>query len=439
MLRQLGKDVDALASITKAHWGRGSVTLGEAAASFPALGHALGQQRRVQLVRDDRLQCCSCGRFLPALHLAPHTCRPLEFDVAVMRRQGMAATRRAVREDRLQRRLDRARAAEAAAAAWQPQTDLQRQVRREQLEQARAELARVQEEAARGLQPAPDDGATVCRLCNQQLGPSAHACRAYYCTTTLVEATDLPNFGVDLGAPGQEKAARLLQMDVPILTVMRAVGEDQLVTSLTYTAAAGSMGRGLYAAAKLPRGAWVVPYSGRRLTPEEAMAFEGGRAGAVVCRCCMCVLRLNVCRCRMRADHDLAISQTSAHDNPRDPAAEYVHPARLGAVGRMPNQRCVGANMTLVRGLVDRQRGYQVARLRATQTVWPGEQLTWRYGASTHCRAEAAAVLCQCAACDQKAAEGRPREPLYALADGSVERCGACQTCLLAAFTAPGS
>ena len=65
--------------------------------------------------------------------------------------------------------------------------------------------------------------------------------------------------------------------------------------------------------------------------------------------------------------------QTSAHADPLDPEAEYVHPGRLGAVGRMPNQRCVGANMTLVRGLVDPQRGYQVARLRATQTVWPGE------------------------------------------------------------------
>ena len=43
--------------------------------------------------------------------------------------------------------------------------------------------------------------------------------------------------------------------------------------------------------------------------------------------------------------------------------------------------------------------------------------------------------MCQCAACDQKAAKGKPREPLYALAEGSVERCGSCQTCLLAAFT----
>lgn len=244
MLRQLNEGVDALARTTKAHWDRGSITLGEAAASFPALGHALGEQRRVQLVNGDRLQCCGCGAFLPGLHLAPHACRPLQFDVAAMQRQGMAATRRAVREDRedrLRRRLCHG----------------------EQLEQ--------------GLQPAPDDGVLVCRLCNQQLGPAVHACRAYYCTTTLIEATDLPNFGVDLGAPGQEKAARLLQMDVPILAVMRAVGDDgQLVTSLTYTAAAGSMGRGLYAAAKLPRGAWVVPYSGRRLTLEETMAFEGG-------------------------------------------------------------------------------------------------------------------------------------------------------------------
>ena len=73
--------------------------------------------------------------------------------------------------------------------------------------------------------------------------------------------------------------------------------------------------------------------------------------------------------------------------------------------------------------------GYRAATRRLpswSQARWWITISTWRYDATTHCRAEAAAVLCQCAACDQKAAQG------------SVDRCGTCQMCLLAAFTAAG-
>lgn len=134
------------------------------------------------------------------------------------------------------------------------------------------------------------------------------------------------------------------------------------------------------------------------------------------------------------ADRQPAISLVSHHAG-NDPAGVYVQPAGLGAVGRMPNPSCVGANnMRLVCGIQDAERGYEIARLRTTTTVHPGESLTWRYGATTNCRAEAAAVLCACPACDKLAAEGKPRRPFYKLVPNSVRRCGKCETCLCAVF-----
>lgn len=113
-----------------------------------------------------------------------------------------------------------------------------------------------------------------------------------------------------------------------------------------------------------------------------------------------------------------------------------MQPAGLGAVGRMPNHCCGGTTMRLVRGIRDGQRGHEVARLRTTREVQPGEQLTWRYDATTDCRAEAAAVLCQCPVCDASEAAGGRRNPFYAAARDGVDRCGACGTCLAAAAAA---
>ena len=86
--------------------------------------------------------------------------------------------------------------------------------------------------------------------------------------------------------------------------------------------------------------------------------------------------------------------------------------------------------MAMEAGMFDPQRGLEVARLRASKRVRAGEQLTWDYDASTDCQAEAAAVLCQCAACDARAAKRKRRSHLFTLLSASVPRCGKCTTCL---------
>lgn len=252
MLRQLGGEVDRLDSTIRNHAARGSMPLREAV-RFPALVEALAAQRRVRRAGNS-LKCGVCNAFLSGLCLGPHGCAPLELEVAAMQRDGMLATRGQIRAEKLRRLAAGEGEGEEAAAR-------------------------------RG------DDVRACRLCNMPVGAGAavHRCSAYFCTNLLVECTDLPDWGMDLGAAGQEKAARLLQWDLPILTVMRpatctGVGGDggggELCGSLTFTAAAGRMGRGLFAAARLPKGSWVAPYSGRRVTPEQAMADSGEHGGA---------------------------------------------------------------------------------------------------------------------------------------------------------------
>lgn len=126
----------------------------------------------------------------------------------------------------------------------------------------------------------------------------------------------------------------------------------------------------------------------------------------------------------------------SGHADPSHPEAQYVQPAGLGVVGRLANHSCGGGNMRFVRGIWDEQRGSEVARLRTTRRVAAGEPLTWAYGATTDCQAEAEAVTCLCEPCDARAADGKSRGRLYAPSAASVPQCGKCMACIAAVFGA---
>lgn len=286
--RKADREAKRLITTAKQHFKTGATPLHEAV-RFPVVRDALLQQRCVQLAGGTTLRCgCNgCGDFLPGVSVGVHLCSRLQLLVAAMQQQGVLATRREVRLQALRRLLQRAQAHQAAME-HPPQAPA------EQLAQARAAAEAAQERlrAAEQQLETTADGVLVCRLCNQQVRlpeegqreQHVHKCGCYYCRNLVVDSSDLPQFGMDL-AEGKQRAEQLLQVEVPILAVMRAVSggrgseavdsQGRLVCSLTYTAPAGSMRWGLCAVAEMRPRTWVAPYSGRIIGYEEAMAAEG--------------------------------------------------------------------------------------------------------------------------------------------------------------------
>ncbi len=62
--------------------------------------------------------------------------------------------------------------------------------------------------------------------------------------------------------------------------------QGELVRCFVILGLAGDVGRGLFAATSLPRGAWVAPYSGLLKTAQEAQADKGAPC------CCPALLAL---------------------------------------------------------------------------------------------------------------------------------------------------